>query len=31
MLPMVTFALIAVAIAFPGLVEVVMSRVIDVH
>ena len=29
MLPLVTFALIAVAIAFPGLIALVMSRVID--
>ena len=31
MLPMLTFALLAVAIAFPGLIAVAMSGVIDAH
>ena len=31
MLPLVTFALIAVAIAFPALIAVAMSRAIDAH
>ena len=31
MLPMLTFALLAIATAFPSLIAVVMSRVIDAH